>query len=328
MNSLKSCRILVTPTSFGKGDPAIVAELENLVGEVIYNPTGKPLKSAQVAELLRGCHGYIAGLDEIDRLALADCPDLKVISRYGVGTDNVDLATATERGIVVTNAPGANSNSVAELTVALMLALARNVVEAVTATRAGGWPRLNGISLEGKSIGLLGFGAIGKQVARRLVGFDCRLLAYDPYPDLENAEKYGVKFSALDELLPQVDFVSLHMPLLPETHSLVNIDFLRKMKPGAFLVNTSRGELIDENALLKALNSGCLSGAALDVFTVEPPGQDHPLLTHPMVLATPHCASHTDGSIRKMGRMAMEECLAVLSGKEPRYQVNSLRRGG
>jgi D-3-phosphoglycerate dehydrogenase / 2-oxoglutarate reductase len=328
MKPLSSCRVLVTPTSFGKGDPSIKQDLEQAVGAVVYNPTGKPLKSAQLAKLLRGCDGLIAGLDEIDRSALAFCPELRVISRYGVGIDNVDLNAAAEQGIVVTNTPGANSASVAELTVALILALARNIVEASTATRAGAWPRLNGVSLEGKCVGLVGFGAIGKQVARRLAGFDCQLVAFDPYPDHAAAEKYGVQILSLDALLRMADFVSLHLPLLPETQGFVNQDFFLKIKAGSYLVNTSRGELIDENALYAALQTGRLRGAALDVFTVEPPDRSNPLLNLPQVIATPHCASHTDGSISNMGRMALEECLAVLRGEQPRYQVNKVSIGG
>jgi D-3-phosphoglycerate dehydrogenase len=321
MKDLKTCRILVTPTSFGRGDPTLKTELEAQVGEIVYNTTGRPLTSADLANLLPGCDGYVAGLDTVDRAAIfaADCR--KVIARYGVGVDNVDLGAARERGITVTNGPGANSVSVAELAIGMMLSLARNITEACAATRRGEWPRLNGISLEGKRVGLLGLGAIGKQVARRLFGFDCRILAYEPFPDLAFAQQYGVELVAQDELLAQADFLSLHLPLLPETANLVNEPFLARMKPGAFLINTSRGELIDEPALVDALKSGRLRGAALDAFIVEPPEAGNPLLSLPQVLLTPHTGAHTDGAIRNMGRMAVEGCLAVLRGEKPRYLV-------
>jgi len=318
---LTGYRVLVTPTSFGKGDPQIKKELESLVGEVVYNPTGRPLTSAEVADLIKGCDGYIAGLDAIDRLAVSAADRLKVIARYGVGVDNVDLNAAQEKGILVTNTPGANSVSVAELTIALILALARNIVEASVATRSGGWPRMNGLSLEGKCVGLVGFGAIGQQVARRLAGFDCRLLAYDPYPNRDYAAQLGVELVGLEDLLHQSDFLSLHLPLMPDTREIVNAGFLSQMKPGAALINTSRGELIREADLLEAVKSGRLRGAALDVFAKEPPGADHPLLGVPQILVTPHCASHTDGATAKMGRMAMEECLCVLRGQTPKYRV-------
>jgi D-3-phosphoglycerate dehydrogenase len=156
-------------------------ELESLVGEVIYNTTGRPLTSDEVRSFLPGCDGYIAGLDTIDRDALSAADRLQVIARYGVGIDNVDLPAAMEKGILVTVTPGANSASVAELAVGLILALARRIPEAISATRMGEWPRMSGLSIEGKNVGLLGMGAIGMQVSRRLSAFDCRLLAYDPY---------------------------------------------------------------------------------------------------------------------------------------------------
>jgi phosphoglycerate dehydrogenase-like enzyme len=296
-------------------------ELEALVGEVIYNTTGRPLSSEEVRSLLPGCDGYIAGLDAIDRDALSAADRLQVIARYGVGIDNVDLPAAMEKGIAVTVTPGANSASVAELAVGLILALARRIPEAVTATRMGEWPRLSGLSLVGKTVGLLGIGAIGKQVARRLSGFDCRLLAYDPYPDEDFARQHGVDLLPHDELLSRSDFLSLHLPLLPETRGLVNTAFIKKMKPGAFLINTSRGELIDEPALVYAVKNKWLRGAALDVFAHEPPGADNPLLHMPEVIVTPHCASHTDGATNAMGWMALNDCLAVLRGETPKYPV-------
>ncbi len=180
MRPLKDCRVLVTATSYGKNDPTLFSHLEERVGEVIYNTTGKPLNSKQLQALLRDIDGYIAGLDCIDRQAILSANRLQVIARYGVGVDAVDLAAAKERGIIVTNTPGANSVSVAELAVGMMLALARNLVNATQATKAGQWPRLNGVSLEGKTVGILGFGSIGKNVAKRLCGFDCTILAYDP----------------------------------------------------------------------------------------------------------------------------------------------------
>jgi D-3-phosphoglycerate dehydrogenase len=318
---LKNCRLLVTPTSYGKNDPRLKTELEKLVGEVVYNPTGKPLRSEEVARLLPGMDGYIAGVDVIDRSALEAADRLKVISRYGVGIDSVDLQAAQEKGIVVTNTPGANAVSVAELTMGLLIALARQIPEGATAIRQGQFPRLNGVSLEGKTIGIVGFGAIGKQLARRLAGFDCRLLAYDPYPDHAWAETVRVELVGMDDLLGQSDFVSLHLPLLPETHHLVNRDFLGRMKKGAFLVNTARGELVEEPELVEALQNGHLRGAALDVFAVEPPDPANPLLAMKQVIPTPHLASQTDGATHRMGWMALEDCLAVLRGETPAHRV-------
>jgi D-3-phosphoglycerate dehydrogenase len=318
---LKQCRLLVTPTSYGKNDTRLKSELEKLVGEVIYNPVGKPLSAAEVEELLPGIDGYIAGLDAINATALRAADRLKVIARYGVGVDSVDLQSARERNIIVTNTPGANSVSVAELTVALILALARQIPQGVAATRQGYFPRLSGLSLDGKTVGILGLGSIGKQLARRLVGFDCRILAYDPYPDTWFAAQNHVEFVVQEDLLSEADFLSLHLPLLPETRGLVNEHFMKKMKAGSFLVNTARGELINEEALLNALKSNHLHGAALDVFAQEPPNPDHPLLALPQVIATPHLGSQTDGATNSMGWMALNDCLAVLRGEIPQHRV-------
>ena len=318
---LKQYRLLVTPTSYGKNDPRLKSKLEEQVGEVVYNPTGKPLSSVEVARLLPGIDGYIAGLDTIDRTALQAADRLKVIARYGVGVDGVDLMTAKEMNIVVTNTPGANSVSVAELTLALILAMARQIPQGVAATRQGQFPRLTGLALEGKTVGILGLGSIGKQLARRLSSFDCRILAFDPYPDGEFAARHKVELASQDRVLAEADFLSLQLPLLPETRGLVNQDFLAMMKPGAFLVNTARGELIDEDALLQALRSGHLRGAALDVFAQEPPDPGHPLLALPQVIATPHLGSQTDGATNTMGWMAFNDCLAVLRGETPQHKV-------
>lgn len=321
MFELRSCRVLVTPTSYAKDDPELRTELEAGVGEVIYNPTGRPLSSAELAELLPGCHGFIAGLDTIDRTALQAADQLRVIARYGAGVDRVDLEVAKKRGIIVTNTPGANSISVAELTVGLILSLARMIPEANTATKAGEWPRLSGVSLEGKAIGLLGLGSIGRQVARRLAGFDCSIMAYDPVADQTFASRHDVKLLPREELIQGADFLSLHVPALPETRGMVGESFLSQMKRGAFLINTARGELIDETALLAALQNGHLRGAALDAFGKEPPGSDNPLFALPQVIATPHTGAHTDGATNAMGWGALRDCLAVLRGQEPAHRV-------
>jgi D-3-phosphoglycerate dehydrogenase len=319
--NLKECRLLVTPTSYGKNDSRLKTQLEAQVGEVLYNPTGKPLTSAEVARILPGIDGYIAGLDAIDEQALQAADRLKVIARYGVGVDNVDLAAARAKGIVVTNTPGANSVSVAELALGLMLALARQIPEAVEAVHQGKWPRYSGISLEGKTIGILGLGAIGKQLARRLTGFDCKILAYDPYADATFARDNHIELIPMDKVIEEADFISLHLPLLPETRGLVNEAFLKRMKKGSFLVNTSRGEVVDEAALLNALQSGHIKGAGLDAFTVEPPAAGNPLLALPQVIATPHLGAQTDGATSNMGWFAIRDCLAVLNDEEPLYKV-------
>ncbi len=314
--ALQDCHVLVTSTSYGRYDPRLIEELESQVGRVSYNESGKPLSSPTLQQMLPGVDGYIAGLDVIDGPALRAADQLQVVARYGVGTDRVDLDAAWELGIVVTNTPGANAVSVAELTVGLILNLLRPIFQAGAETRAGGWPRMRGLSLDGKTVGLIGLGAIGQEVARRLNGFSCRLLAYEVRPDQAFADHYGVRLVALDELLAVSHIVSLHLPVLPQTRHLVDVHFLGKMKKGSFLINTSRGELIDEAALYDALSSGYLAGAALDAFEQEPPGANNPLLSLPQVIPTPHMGAHTDGATNGMGWMALENCLAVLRGEE------------
>lgn len=321
MKPLSDCHVLVTATSYGRSAPHLKTELETAVGRVTYNPAGKPLTSAQLQELLPDVDGCIAGLDEIDAAAIAAAPHLRVIARYGIGINNVDLAAARARGIVVTNTPGANSASVAELTIGLLLNLLRPIHKAADETRQGGWPRLAGISLVGKTVGLVGLGAIGKEVARRLAGFDCALLAYDVVADAAFAQRQAITLVTLADLLAQSDVVSLHLPALPETRQMVNATFLHQMKPGAYLINTSRGELVDEAALYAALAGGHLAGAALDAFQQEPPGAENPLLALPQVIPTPHMGAHSDGAATAMGSMALADCLAVLRGAAPKHQV-------
>ncbi len=321
VDGLRKCRILVTPTSFGKNDPTLRKALEDTVGEVAYNTTGKPLPSADLAVLIPGFDGFIAGLDVIDRAVIEKADRLRVIARYGVGVDGIDLEAARQKGIVVTNTPGANSISVAELAIGLMICLARKITTAAQATRNGEWPRWQSMSLEGKTVGLLGFGSIGRQVARMLGGFDCTLLAYDPIADPTIAASLGVRLLAQEQVVSQSDIVSLHCPVTPQTRGMVDAAFLERMKPGSFLVNTARGELVHEDALLQALDSGRLNGAALDVFATQPPAKDHPLLLHPRVIATPHMGAHTDGATNSMGWMSLRDCLAVMRGEAPLYRV-------
>ena len=320
-STLKNSRVLVTPTSFGKNEVALRTTLEIEVGEVVYNQSGKPLTSSSLAAQISGFDGMIAGLDDIDRNALEAADRLKVIARYGVGVDAVDLDAAREKGIIVTNTPGANSVSVAELAVGLMLSLARDIPASVQATRNGDWLRTQGITLKGKTVGLIGFGSIGKHVARMLGGFGCTLLAYDPVTDEATANVLNVQLRDLDEVTGRSDILSLHCPMLPETRGMVDANFLARMKPGSFLVNTARGELVNESALLAALESGHVRGAALDVFAPQPPDPANPLLSHPHVIATPHMGAHTDGAMNAMGWMALNDCLAVLRGEEPLYRV-------
>ena len=318
---LKKYRVLVTPTTFGLYDKRLRQELEAAVGEVIYNERGRPLASSELQELLPGCDGFIAGLDRVDGTALESADRLKVIARYGVGVDNVDLETAARKKITVTNTPHANAVSVAELTIGLLLSLARSIPEAAESVREGKWPRLHGRVLESKVIGLIGFGAVGRAVAQRLQPWQLMLLAFDPFGDKAVAQSSDVRLVEMEELIREADFVSLHAPLLAGTRRMVDAGFLSRMKRGACLINTARGELVDQDALLSALDSGQVGGAALDVYEHEPPPVDSPLRRHPRLIATPHCGAHTDGAADGMGRQSLQDCIAVLRGENPLHPV-------
>ncbi|MCY4147417.1 MAG: phosphoglycerate dehydrogenase [Chloroflexi bacterium] len=321
MKALSDCVILVTPTSFGRHDPRLHSALAEVVGEVIGNERGRPLTSDELRDILPGCDGYIAGQDHIDLRALQGAERLRVIARYGVGVDRVDLAAAQSRGIIVTNTPGANADAVAELTIGLMLALARQIPQSNQRMRRGEWPRLSGASLAGSVVGLLGLGAIGQAVARRLRAFGCILQAHDPFVASGQAQELGAQLVELDALVANADFLSLHLPATPDTAGLVDADFLARMKRSAFLINTARGELVDEAALWKALQSGQLRGAALDTFRHEPPAADNPLFSLPQVIVTPHMGAHTTAAGNAMGWGALHDCLAVLRGEAPKHRV-------
>jgi len=316
-------KILVTPTSFLKPVNAKAKEMiEAFADEVVYNPHTRPLTAEEVAALLPGVDGYIAGLDTISAEVLANAPaSLKVISRYGAGVDRVDLAAARARGIVVTNTPGTNSTAVCELAFGLMLSLARRIPQLDAAVKSGGWPRTSGMELAGRTLGVVGFGAIGKKLAVRAKAFEMDVIAYDPYFDAAFAAERGIRQVTLEELISRSDVISLHVPLTEQTRHMIGAAQIAAMKPGALIINTARGGLIDEAAAAEALKSGKLGGVGLDAFEVEPP-QDSPLMGLDNVVMTPHAGAHTDEAVAAMGMMAVKNLIDVLQGRECRYIVN------
>jgi len=248
---------------------------------------------------------------------------LKVVGRAGIGVDNVDVGAATERGVLVVNAPTANLLSATEHTFALLLALARNVGAADAALKSGVWDRkpFLGVELQGKTLGVIGFGRIGQRVAVRARAFDMRVVAHDPFLDAQAARRLEVELLPLEELLPRADVVTLHTPLTPETRNLLSAARLQAMKPGALLVNCSRGGVVDEAALLAALDEGRLGGAGLDVFAEEPP-QDFALIRHPKVVATPHLGAQTREAQERISTETAEMLLAALAGSLSVAAVN------
>jgi len=277
-------------------------------------------------EQVRGVAGLITMLeDRVDaELMNAAGPSLKVIAQYAVGLDNVDLAAAKERGILVTHTPGVLTDATADLAFALLAAAARRVVEGYDCVRQGRWKTwhpelLLGPELHGATVGVVGFGRIGQAFARRARGFEMKVLYASRGPKPEAEATLAAERVELDELLARADFVSLHTPLTPETQRLMNAERLAQMKEGAVLVNTSRGRVVDTEALLAALEHGPLFAAGLDVTDPEPLPADHPLLRHPRVVVTPHIGSAGRATRMRMAEMVTRDVLQVLKGLSPRY---------
>ncbi len=316
-------KILVTPTSFLKPVNAEAKKtIEAFADEVVYNETGKPLQPEQLIEMLKGVDGYIAGVDYITEEVINNAPDtLKMISRYGAGTDRVDIPACTKKGIKVTNTPGTNSVAVAELAFALMLNVARNIPMLHATVEKGEWVRSEGIELRNKTLGIVGMGAIGKNIATRAIAFGMKVNAFDPYFDEEFAKENNIGKLTLDEVLQTSDFITLHVPLNDNTRHMINADRISKMKDGAAIINTARGGLIDEDAAAQAVKSGKLSGLGLDAF------EEEPLINSPLkglarVIFTPHTGAHTSEAVEGMGTMAVQNCIDVLSGKDCKYILN------
>jgi D-3-phosphoglycerate dehydrogenase len=247
---------------------------------------------------------------------------LKVVGRAGVGVDNIDIKAAKEKNVVVVNAPQSTSVAVAEHTFALLLSLARQVPFADAGLRRGEWlkKKLEGFELFGKTLGIIGMGRIGGHVAARAASFGMTCLGYDPLIPADEIARRGAQPAELDNLLRRADILTLHVPLTPETRGLINADRIAQMKRGAYIVCTARGNLIDEAALLTALDSGQIAGAALDVFAVEPV-VDSPLVKHAKVVCTPHIAAQTGEAQERAARDIAEEILTVLRGEKPRWRV-------
>ncbi|MEX2238680.1 MAG: phosphoglycerate dehydrogenase [Dehalococcoidia bacterium] len=255
---------------------------------------------------------------------LAAARSLKVVARAGVGVDNIDIPAATQRGIIVVNAPTGNTISAAEHTIAMMLALSRHIPEADATMKAGVWDRKRflGTEVRGKTLGLIGLGQVGAEVARRAAGLDMHLIGFDPFVTEERAASIGVELVAKDALLKQADYVTLHVTLNPQTKHLIGEKELKSMKPGARIINTSRGGIIDERALHDAVRDGVIAGAALDVFEEEPLGES-PLRALPGMILTPHLGASTTEAQERVSIDVAEQVVEVLANRPARYAVNA-----
>ena len=249
---------------------------------------------------------------------------LQVIARAGVGIDNIDVEAATQRGIVVVNAPTANTMAAAEHSIALMLALARHIPQAHDSLKSGAWKRQNfvGVEVRNKTLGIVGLGNVGSEVARRVQGFQMRVLGYDPYVSPEHARNLRVELVPLEQIIREADFITLHLPLTPQSKNMIGAKELSIMKPTVRIINCARGGLIDEEALDQALRDGKVAGAALDVFAQEPP-KDSPLLKNEKVIVTPHLGASTQEAQANVAIDAAEQIISVLNGQPVRYAVNA-----
>jgi phosphoglycerate dehydrogenase-like enzyme len=289
--------------------------------ELVYPKRPLQLTEEELLHQLPGVSGALAGSEPYTRRVITANPMLRVIARAGVGYDAVDVEAATEHGIAVATAPGTNQDSVAEHTFALILALAKNVVTQHPAVRAGRWPRQANLPLRGRTLGIAGLGRIGKAVALRGEAFMMRLLAYEPFPDTQFARDHRVTLVPFEQLLRESDYLTLHVPLVPESRQMINRKTLALMKPSAFLINTARGGLVNEADLAEALRTKRIAGAAIDVFEQEPPGKDHPFLAFENVVLTPHAAGVDLQSRDDMALSAARAIVALSKGEWPAEQI-------
>ncbi len=306
-------KILITPRSLTEKGHPILDRLRHAGYELILSAPGQQPDEAELMLLLPGCAGYLAGVEKITARVLAAAKDLRVISRNGTGVDNVDLAAAERLGVKVCRAEGANARGVAELALALIFALVRSLPFSDQGLKQGAWLRRQGVELEGRCLGLLGCGKIGKIVAGFGAALGMRVLAYDLFPEWPAAPQ-GFRFGTFEEVLTLSDIISLHCPAAGGAKPLIGRNEIAQMQKGIYLVNTARAGLLDETALLEALETKHVAGFATDVFSQEPPGESA-LIKHQRVIATPHIGGFTKESVARATEVAVENLIAALNEK-------------
>lgn len=315
-------KVICTSPSFAKYDEAPVSVLRKADLELIQLPADAPLSEFEAH--LPDTVAMIVAFTNVNAALLDKAPNLKIVCKHGVGVDNIDLNETRQRNIFVTNVPDANKHAVADFAFALILNSARQLSLAIEGTRAGNWPRIFATDVYGKTIGIVGLGNIGKQVALRARGFNMRVLASDAWQDVNFAREHQIEYVSLDTLTQSSDFITLHTPLTPETEGLFSASRLSQMKKGSFLINVSRGGIVNEQDLYQALSDGHLAGAAADVFESEPCNQ-HPLFTLPNFIPTSHIAGYTDGAISNISERCVNNIIAcVIDKQRPDNIMNSL----
>ena len=298
-------KIVITPRGFAKCGLDNVKIFEEAGFELDYNNTPNSYTEQEFHEKTLDADGIIVGVERVDKAYIDSHPKLKAVVKFGVGTDNIDVAYCEQKGIFVGKTAGSNARSVAETAISFILADSKNLYESISTTRQNGWSKLTGYEVENKVLGIVGFGNIGKWMARMAYGLGMQVIAYDPFfTDTEAAKKYGVEFVTFEDILKNADFISLHTPLTEQTKDMIALPQLKKMKQTAVLINTARGGIVNENDLYIALSENKIKAAYFDVFTSEPPKGDEPLLTLPNFYLTPHIASRSKEAEKKTADMA------------------------
>lgn len=314
-------KVISTSPSFAKYSKEPVEYLNKNGIEVEYLPAD--ICEAEFIKKIDDVDALIVAFTDINENVLKNAPKLKIVCKHGVGVDNIDLNAARRRNVYVTNVPNANKHAVADFTFGLLLSLSREIPRADFLTKKGEWPRIFGNDVYGKTLGIIGLGNIGKELSVRSSGFNMNILAYDPFPDKEFVQKNQIKLVSIDELLKKSDFVSIHIPLSEKTKNLIDYSKIKLMKKSSYLINASRGGIVIEEDLHKALKEKVISGAALDVFESEPL-KSSGLFELSNVITTPHIAGYTAGATNILGMTCAENIVEVLiNNKGPKYVVNN-----
>jgi len=304
-------KVVVTSISFSRSI-ALKKSLLNVFPNSIFNETGQRLSGGKLIEFINNADAAIVGIEIIDDSLLMHTPSLKIISKYGVGLDSIDQKSLKDKGITLGWTGGVNQRSVSELTLGFMLGLCRNLFTSGYKLKNGVWEKNGGQQLSGKTIGIIGCGHVGSEVIRLLSPFECSILVYDILDKSKFCQSHRARIATLEEVIHKSDLISLHVPLTNLTKGMVNENFLEKMKPTGFLINTSRGNIVDQNSLKKALINGQIKGAALDVFEEEPP-QDYEFLSLPNLMVTPHIGGNAEEAINAMGLSAINHLISFFN---------------
>ena len=325
-------RVLVTAQAFAVSGMAYREKLGKLGCHVEDSSSWGPLGLDSLIEQANQCDAIIAAIDPYCHEAFEALPRLKLIARCGIGIDSVDLGSATEHGILVTNVPDAMTDAVADYCMGLMLSSARHIHVGYVCMKSGGWAEFPGVELRGKTLGLIGFGRIGQAVASRAIGFGLKIIVHDPWmqsaiaagkpSSLAESLQGRIQWTEFSELLENSDFVSIHAPNTPQTRRMMNRQAFAKMRKSAYLINTARGALVDTEALIQALHEGQIAGAATDVFQQEPLPADHPLRSTPNLLLTPHNAFNSHEAAVRMSLGCYEPIVDILEGRTPKSICN------